>query len=41
VIEALDGLHEADVALLDKVDEGEATPVVAPSDADHEAEVGL
>src|SRR5690606_3456424 len=41
VIEALDGLHEADVAFLDQVDERKATAVVAPRDRNDEAEVRL
>ena len=41
VIEALDRLHEADVALLDEVDERQAAAVVAARDRDHEAQVGL
>ena len=41
VIEALDRLHQADVALLDQVDQRQATAVVAARDRDHEAQVRL
>ena len=41
VIEALDRLHEADVALLDQVDQRQAAAVVAPRDRDDEAQVRL
>jgi hypothetical protein len=41
VIEPLDGLHQADVALLNEVDEREATAIVAASDGHHESEVRL
>ena len=38
---ALDGLHQADVALLDQVEERQAAAGVAPCDRHHEAQVGL
>ena len=41
VLELVHGLHEADVALLDQVQELQATVGVALGDADHEAQVGL
>src|SRR5438105_380754 len=41
VIEALDGLHEADVALLDEIDERQPAAVVTASDRNDEAEIGL
>ena len=41
VVELLDGPHEAEVPLLDEVEEGEAPVAVALGDRDHEPEVGL
>jgi hypothetical protein len=41
VLELLDRLHEAHVAFLDEVEEGEAAVGVLLGDRDHEAEVGL
>src|SRR5688572_33475384 len=41
VIEAIDGLHQADVALLDQVLERHVAVVETPSNRDDEAEVGL
>ena len=41
VVELLDGPHEAEVALLDQVEEGHAPADVALGDRDDEAEVGL
>ena len=41
VLELLDGLHQAHVALLDQVEEGEAAVGVLLRDGDDEAEVGL
>jgi hypothetical protein len=41
VLELLDGLHEAHVALLDEVEEGEAAVRVLLRDGDDEAQVGL
>jgi hypothetical protein len=38
-IEALDGLHEADVALLDQVGMGQAVAEVAARKGDHEAQM--
>jgi hypothetical protein len=41
VLELLDRLHQAHVALLDQVEEGEAAVGVFLGDGDHEAQVGL
>ena len=41
VVEALDRLHQADVALLDQVDERQPAAVVPARDRDHEAQVRL
>jgi hypothetical protein len=41
VLELVDGLHEADVAFLDEVEEGHAAVGVFLADADDEAQVGL
>jgi hypothetical protein len=41
VVEAVDGLHQADVALLDEVLQRQAAVVEAAGDGDDEAQVGL
>ncbi len=41
VVEALDRFHQADVALLNQVNQRQAAAVVAPRDADHEPEICL
>ncbi len=41
VVEALDRLHQPDVALLDEIEQGERPPRVPPGDRHHEPEIGL
>ena len=41
VVELVDRPHEAEVALLDQVEEGQATVAVALGDGDHQAQVGF
>ena len=41
VVELLNGDHEAEVALLDQVEQGQPTAVIALGDAHHEAQIGL
>jgi hypothetical protein len=41
VVELVDGAHEAEVALLDQIEKGQAPVAVALGDGDDQAEVGL
>ena len=41
VVEAFDGLHQADIALLNQVNQGQPAAIVAPSNAHHEPQIGL
>src|SRR6266568_5293900 len=40
-IEAFDGLHQADVALADQIEQGQAKAFIIVSDLDHQPQIGL